>query len=72
VSDRETERREWQRIVRDLLAREDDAPTPAATPETPDERLPTHPSALRSVHRLSVEDQDEWSNRMKNRYGGEW
>jgi hypothetical protein len=31
VSDRETERREWQRIVRDL-DREDDTPTPAATP----------------------------------------
>jgi len=71
VSDRETERREWQRIVRDL-DREDDTPTPVATDCTPDQRLPAHPSALRSVHRLSVEDQDEWSNRMKNRYGGEW
>lgn len=37
-----------------------------------DQRLPVKPDSVRSVHRLSIDDQDEWSNRMKNRYGGEW
>lgn len=47
--------------------------------ETDDDReepkelpLPITPKALPWVHRMSVDDQDEWSSRMRTRYGGEW
>lgn len=39
---------------------------------TAKERLPAEPEMHRHVHRLSPEEQDEWSDRMKSRYGGEW
>jgi hypothetical protein len=34
--------------------------------------LPVHPRFSRYVGRLSGRDQDEWIDRMKNRWGGEW
>lgn len=40
--------------------------------DTHDELPAITPTALPQIRRLSVEDQDEWSTRMKNRYGGEW
>jgi len=44
----------------------------AETPATPPTALPAHPRFARHVGRLSDREQDEWVDRMKNRYGGEW
>jgi hypothetical protein len=33
---------------------------------------PAIPQNHRLMHRLSTEQQDEWSDRMKRRFGGEW
>lgn len=75
--EREEEQRRWRRMIEDMVADEQaaklDPPAEQSKPvEKKHERLPAHPSSLRSVHRLSIEDQDEWSTRMKNAYGGEW
>lgn len=39
---------------------------------TASEIPPARPSNHRVMHRLSLNDQDEWSNRMARRFGGEW
>ena len=68
-----TLQRQWSRymaeIDRDLGGDDDDEPgTTAAIPPVP---APT-PAALPHVKRLSAEDQDAYSDRMRARYGGEW
>lgn len=76
MTDRMRQRREWNRyleFIDSVIADEAEAKAAqaAAKPATASP-LPATPQAHRQVHRLSLEEQDEWSDRMRTRYGGEW
>jgi hypothetical protein len=44
-----------------------------ATPEPPAPAMPPmHPAFARCIGRYGQVGQDEWSNRMAHKYGGEW
>lgn len=81
--DRMREQREWNRyleFIDSVIADEREAAKKAkaeAKAETKSEtripeELPLRPEMAKHVGRLSLEDQDAWSDRMKTRYGGEW
>ena len=69
-----TLQRRWNRFMaeidRDLAGDKADEPQATAA-EIPPVPAPT-PDALPHVKRLSAEDQDAYSDRMRARYGGEW
>jgi hypothetical protein len=60
--------RRWNQYL-DAVDGDEEAEAPKARDPLP---LPIRPESVRHVHRLTLEEQDEWSNRMKARYGGEW
>lgn len=67
----ESQRMHWRRMAQlDREIAEKDEATPAAAP--PVETPPVIPQSARTIGRCTIEVQDEWSNRMARKYGGEW
>jgi len=70
--DRMEARRRRNRLEADLDRIMAEKPEPV-TPEAPAPAMPpVHPAFARCVGRYSQAGQDEWSNRMAHKYGGEW
>jgi len=70
MSERDTDLDEFIEIAaRQLRAAEQ---ANADRPATPPPTLPARPWFARHVGRMSDREQDEWIDRMRNRYGGEW
>jgi hypothetical protein len=70
--DRMEARRRRNRLEADLDRIIAEKPEPV-TPEPPAPAMPPlHPAFARCVGRCSPAGQDEWSNRMAHKYGGEW
>jgi hypothetical protein len=70
--DRMEARRRRNRLEADLDRIMAEKPEPV-TPEPPAPAMPPlHPAFARCVGRCSPAGQDEWSNRMAHKYGGEW
>lgn len=60
--------RQWNQFISDLdRDYDDDEPTPKPIAATP----APNPENARAMHRLSHEQQDAWSDRMRARYGDE-
>jgi hypothetical protein len=70
------DRMEWRRRHDRRMAELDRELAERAEPVTPEPPAPAmpplQPAFARSVGRCSPAGQDEWSNRMANKYGGEW
>lgn len=70
----EAQRRRWQ-LMEQLdreIARKAQAEPVASPAAKPVEIPPVIPQMARRIGRHSPEVQDEWSNRMAAKYGGEW
>jgi hypothetical protein len=70
--DRMEARRRRSRLEADLDRIMAEKPEPV-TPAPPAPAMPPlHPAFARSVGRYGQAGQDEWSNGMAHKYGGEW
>jgi len=70
--DRMEARRRRNRLEADLDRIMSEKQEPA-TPEPPAPAMPPlHPAFARCVDRFSDAGRDEWSNRMRQKHGGEW
>jgi hypothetical protein len=70
--DRMEARRRRNRLEADLDRIIAEKPEPVM-PEPPAPAMPPlHPAFARCVDRCSLAWQDEWSNRMAHKYGGDW
>ncbi len=70
----QAQRRRW-RLIEQLdreIAKKAQAEPVAAPQAKPVEIPPVIPQLASSIGRHSPEVQDEWSNRMAAKYGGEW
>jgi hypothetical protein len=70
--DRMQARRRHNRLMADLDRMIAEKPEPV-TPEPPaPEMPPLHPRFAGAVGRCGQSSEDEWSNRMRQKHGGEW
>jgi len=70
--DRMEARRRHNRLMADLDRIIAEKPEPVLQEQSAPEMPPLHPRFAGSVGRYGQAGQDEWSNRMRQKHGGEW
>jgi hypothetical protein len=70
--DRLEARRRHNRLMADLDRMIAEKPEPVLQEPPAPEMPPLHPRFARAVGRYGQAGQDEWSNRMRQKHGGEW